>query len=163
MTRLNRQMAQAEPALAQQIAALPFRCNEDGVFEVLMITSRDTGRWVMPKGWTMDGLELWEAAQVEALEEAGAVGPISTTEIGQYHYGKRCDNGAVVDCRVHLFPMLVNELKSDWQEKEERTRRWFSAADASDLVDESGLTVLLNGLKVQPQDQPLIRDLLEET
>jgi len=163
MTRLNRQLAQDDTTLAEQVAALPIHWNADGVFEVLMVTSRDTGRWVMPKGWTMDDLTLWEAAQVEALEEAGAVGPIATQEIGQYNYGKRYDNGAIVDCSVHLFPMLVKELKSHWQEKHERTRRWFTPAKAASLVHEAGLATLLDRLQKDPQDQPLIRDLLEGT
>jgi 8-oxo-dGTP pyrophosphatase MutT (NUDIX family) len=65
--------------IARQIAALPVHWDKSGKPRVLMVTSRDTGRWVMPKGWLMDGKKPWQAAKIEALEEAGAVGFISDT------------------------------------------------------------------------------------
>ena len=74
---------------AQQIAALPVCSDVNGKLRVLMVTSRDTGRWVMPKGWLMDGKKPWRAAEIEALEEAGATGFISHHAIGTNSYPKR--------------------------------------------------------------------------
>ena len=69
----------------QQIAALPMRWKKDGTFQVLMVTSRETKRWVMPKGWTMDGKKPWTAAEIEALEEAGAAGYYGRQGVGPHH------------------------------------------------------------------------------
>jgi len=163
MSRMNDRLAQnaIDPAPAEQVAALPLRWTADDTLEVLMVTSRDTGRWVMPKGWTEDGMTLSQAASLEASEEAGATGPISDRKIGEYRYCKLCDNGAVLQCRVRLFPMVVKELQSDWKEREERTRRWFSAEEAANRVDEPDLAELLRGLCNDPRNQPVIRDLLK--
>ena len=82
--------------VAEQIAALPIHWDTKGRPRVLMVTSRDTGRWVMPKGWHMDGKKPWNAAKLEALEEAGAVGFVSDRPIGQYHYLKRLRRISIV-------------------------------------------------------------------
>ena len=108
----------------RQIAALPLRLNGDAV-EVLMITSRDTGRWVVPKGWTMKSVKPWAAAAIEALEEAGAKGHIARDPCGIYRYDKRLDDGTSVPCRVQVYPMVVDKLKSRWKEKGQRVRQWF--------------------------------------
>ncbi|MCB1509721.1 MAG: NUDIX domain-containing protein, partial [Hyphomicrobiaceae bacterium] len=73
----------------RQIAALPYRRRDDGVFEVCLVTSRDTGRWVLPKGWPMRGRTNWEAAAREAYEEAGLVGEIEKSPVGRFPYWKR--------------------------------------------------------------------------
>ncbi|WP_323770664.1 NUDIX hydrolase [Antarctobacter sp.] len=146
---------------AQQIAALPVRRDKKGKLRVLMVTSRDTGRWVMPKGWLMDGKKPWRAAEIEAMEEAGAVGYISNTAIGTYHYVKQLDDGKNLRCRVTVYPMMVEHLKRRWKERKERTRHWFSPKKAAKLVDETELTALLTELAKQPADQPGMRALLK--
>lgn len=115
-----------------------------------MVTSRDSGRWVMPKGWTMDGKKNWQAAKIEALEEAGAVGFVSDQAIGIYHYKKRFDDGQSVKCRVTLYPMVVDKLKRRWKERKERRRHWFSLTKAAKLVEEPELTELLKSLAKTP-------------
>ncbi|MFD1341072.1 NUDIX hydrolase [Litorisediminicola beolgyonensis] len=147
-------------SFGQQIAAMPLRRTKSGGFEVLMVTSRDTGRWVMPKGWEMDGEKPWSAAEIEALEEAGAVGYISKKSIGQFHYGKVLDDGSVQPCVVRVFPMMVERLKSDWKERKQRKRRWFTLDSAADKVDEPDLAELLREIGRKPKKQPIIRELL---
>lgn len=125
-----------------QYAALPFRLNR-GTLEVLLITSRDTGRWVIPKGWPMDGKAPHEAAAQEAFEEAGVLGEVLGVAVGTYPYDKRLKKGALHPCTVEVFPLKVTEHKRVWPEKAQRRRSWFAAADAADRVDEPELADLI--------------------
>ena len=147
------------PDLAEQIAALPVHWQANGKLRVLMVTSRDTGRWVMPKGWLMDGKKPWHAAETEALEEAGAVGFVSDRPIGVYHYLKRLDDDTCVRCRVTVYPMIVEKLKRRWKEREERKRHWFSTRKAAKLVDEAELSDLLLALTNGRASQKFIEDM----
>lgn len=140
-----------KPKLAKQIAALPVHWEKNGKLRVLMVTSRDRGRWVMPKGWTMDGKKPWQAAKIEALEEAGAVGFVADQSIGTYDYKKRLGKGRSVRCRVTVYPMFVDKLKQRWKERKERKRHWFSLEKAAKLVDEPELTELLRDLARNPE------------
>lgn len=131
----------------RQCAALPFR-DCDGEFQVLLVTSRETRRWVLPKGWTEKrGRGAQQAAQ-EAFEEAGIRGRIETTPIGAYAYPKRLDCGATVTCDVEVFALEVERLLDDWPEKGQRERRWFSLAEAAMAVEEGGLVTLMLRLAV---------------
>lgn len=142
-----------------QIAALPIHWDKNDKLRVLMVTSRDRGRWVMPKGWTMNGKKPWSAAKIEALEEAGALGFISNRPIGQYHYDKRLDGGQTVRCRVSLYPMVVEKLKPRWKESKQRKRHWFSPDKAAGLVEEKELSKLLKGLGGTPELKAVIKEL----
>lgn len=146
-------------AIAKQIAALPVHWDKKGKLRVLMVTSRDRGRWVMPKGWTMDGKKPWQAAKIEALEEAGAVGYVSDQAIGTYHYKKRLAKGRSVPCRVTVYPMVVEKLKRRWKERKERKRHWFSLGKAAKLVDEPELTELLRELAKRSEKLIELEDL----
>ncbi len=146
---------------ATQIAALPIRRDGKGNIRVLMVTSRETGRWVMPKGWTMDGKKPWAAAEIEALEEAGATGHIAKEAIGTYDYDKVQEDGNLLRCRVYLYPMVVQKLKRNWKERAERKRRWFSLKTAAKAVLEPGLSKLLLQIDKKPKRQPVLRDLLK--
>ncbi len=147
--------------IGQQIAALPMRWNDNGKLRILMVTSRDTGRWVMPKGWTMDDRKPWAAAEIEALEEAGAVGYISSEKLGEYRYKKVLDDGSKITCRVRVYPMVVEALKRNWKERDQRKRRWFSAKTAAKSVKERDLADLLRALAKKPHKQPAIQELLK--
>jgi 8-oxo-dGTP pyrophosphatase MutT (NUDIX family) len=129
----------------QQIAALPFR-QRRGKVGVLLVTSRETKRWVIPKGWPMDGRTEYNAAKIEAFEEAGAEGRISTTAIGAFEYVKRLKDGACKLCRVAVYPLDVSGLARNWPEQDQRERRWFSAAEAAALVDEPQLKEIIGAL-----------------
>lgn len=149
------------PKVGEQIAALPLRWEDDGSVRVLMVTSRDTGRWVMPKGWEMNGKKPWHAAEIEALEEAGAKGHIGEECIGTYRYPKILNDGRVIPCEVRVYPMVVEKLLRDWKERKQRTRKWFTPKAAAKRVDEQELADLLMSLHKKPAKQPVIRELLK--
>lgn len=135
----------------QQYAALCYRLaksKKKKTVEVLLITSRDTGRWVTPKGWPMANKAPHEVAEREAYEEAGIKGKISDKPLGNFHYLKRLDDGSAVPCVVELFPLLVRKAKTRFPERDERVRKWTTPEEAAELVDESGLKILLIGFAV---------------
>lgn len=136
------------PAMTEriQVAALPLRASRKNGIQILLVTSRDTGRWVPPKGWPMEGRAPWSAARIEALEEAGVIGTMSDEPLGSYSYLKRLEDGEVVPCRVSIYPLFVTRLKSAWKERKERNRRWFSIDQAAEAVDEPDLSRILRGL-----------------
>jgi 8-oxo-dGTP pyrophosphatase MutT (NUDIX family) len=125
----------------RQYAALPYR-QQDGL-EILLISSRETRRWVIPKGWPMKGKKPHATAAREALEEAGVVGAISKQALGAFQYVKRLKNGAPLLCTVDVFPLLVSVQRPHWPEQHQRTTQWFSAAEAAVAVDEPELRELI--------------------
>jgi 8-oxo-dGTP pyrophosphatase MutT (NUDIX family) len=128
---------------AHQTAALPWRRAEDGAVEVLLITSRETGRWVIPKGWPMAGKSGAESAAQEAYEEAGVRGEVSPLAIGAFSYDKVAKSGAAKRLTVFVFPLEVRELLEDWPERGQRTREWFPTHDAALRVNEPELQALI--------------------
>jgi 8-oxo-dGTP pyrophosphatase MutT (NUDIX family) len=126
-----------------QVAALCYR--EDGPKKkVLLITSRDTGRWIVPKGWPIDGLDAPDAALQEAWEEAGVKkAAINRDSIGSFGYDKRLDNGVPVPVEAQVFAIEVEKLKDDYPEADERSRKWVAPEKAAEMVDEPGLKALL--------------------
>lgn len=94
----------------------------------------------------MKGRKPYEAASIEAFEEAGLVGEIDRTPVGFYHYIKSLDNGASTLCRVDVFPMKVSKQRKNWPERDQRITRWFSLAEAAQSVDEEELRDLILGL-----------------
>src|SRR6188768_1285891 len=106
-----------------QAAALPWRKTADGV-EIMLITSRDTGRWVLPKGWPEKDERLCEAALREADEEAGLSGAVCRREAGRYHYAKVSRNGEEFPCEVIVFPLEVDKVAEKWKERRQRDRKW---------------------------------------
>jgi 8-oxo-dGTP pyrophosphatase MutT (NUDIX family) len=133
-------------AMAHQIAALPWRETPGGI-EVALVSTRDTRRWVIPKGWPMPGLSDPEAAAREAFEEAGLVGDISSETVGQFNYDKRKKNDVLVPVRVTVYPMQVTQELEIWPEQHQRVRAWFRADAAASLVQEDGMRDLLNAFK----------------
>ena len=133
----------------RQYAALPFRYTHD--LEILLISSRETHRWVIPKGWPMKGRKPYAAAAREALEEAGVVGRIAKRSIGSYQYVKRLKNGAPLLCTVDVFPMMVSRQRDRWREQDQRTARWFPAEEAAMAVEEPELQALIDGFAWGPR------------
>jgi 8-oxo-dGTP pyrophosphatase MutT (NUDIX family) len=131
----------------QQIGALPFRFDDQGQLRVMLITSRETRRWVIPKGWPMRGLKPHRAAEREAYEEAGLKGRIGKVAVGVYAYEKRLANGLAVPCEVSVFPFQVTSQRKRWPEMGQRDGRWFRPEEAADVVQEEGLQHLLRGFK----------------
>lgn len=133
-----------------QVAAL---CLNPDTDQVLLITSRGTGRWIVPKGWPMPGRSLAEAAMQEAWEEAGVTGRIGHAEIGRYHYDKEQARGFAIPIEVRVFPLYVDRLKDNFPERDERKRRWFAPDEAARMVAESGLRKILRNLRDTPGRQ----------
>jgi 8-oxo-dGTP pyrophosphatase MutT (NUDIX family) len=126
-----------------QFAALPWRRNSDGDVEVLLITSRETHRWVIPKGWPIKGKSSAKSAAQEAFEEAGVLGKIGKRPFGGYAYDKRLKNGRLQHVRVAVFPLAVENEADAYLERGQREKLWLPPADAARMVDEPELMVLL--------------------
>jgi 8-oxo-dGTP pyrophosphatase MutT (NUDIX family) len=126
-----------ENGVRLQFGALPYR-EANGV-EVLLVTSRETRRWVIPKGWPMTDRTDVEAAAQEAFEEAGVTCRAGDPALGAFRYLKRLKGGDAVECEVMVFPMPVSEEHDEWPEKHQRERRWFAIPDAAGAVDEEDL------------------------
>jgi 8-oxo-dGTP pyrophosphatase MutT (NUDIX family) len=105
----------------------------------MLVTSRETGRWIIPKGWPKKRKAPYASAAREALEEAGVVGEVGKDPIGSYSYKKRLKSGAVVACEVQVFPLEVKRQQKTWREKGERELHWFSPTDAAKAVREPAL------------------------
>lgn len=124
-----------------QYGALPYRLAPG--LEVLLVTSRDTGRWVIPKGWPVPGKSRRASAAREALEEAGVVGKAGKENLGAYDYVKYLKSGEGVACRVTVFALAVTEQRGQWREQDQRTTAWFPPATAALLVQERGLAEII--------------------
>lgn len=136
----------------RQVAALPWRIVDDQR-QVLMITSRETRRWVIPKGGRMAGKTDPEAAAIEAMEEAGIQGEIAQTPIGAFRYAKRLKSGEARQCVVAVYPMKVLIQLGAWPEAAERERRWMSLDQAASLVHEPDLAQLILDFARAPLDE----------
>jgi 8-oxo-dGTP pyrophosphatase MutT (NUDIX family) len=128
-----------------QVGAVPWR-RRRGRIEVLLITSRETKRWVIPKGWPMPHLIDSNAARQEAFEEAGVKGRVQRKPLGFYLYYKMLRKGARQPCKVTVYSLSVEAQFSRWPEREERTRAWFKAEEAAGMVHEQGLKDILIAL-----------------
>jgi 8-oxo-dGTP pyrophosphatase MutT (NUDIX family) len=126
-----------------QYAALPWRRRADGGLEVLLITSRETRRWVIPKGWPIKGLGSKKSAAREAFEEAGVTGDMGKRKLGEYHYDKRLRTGRVQHVRVTVYPLQVQVEAEAWPEQGQRDKLWTSVDEAAPLVIEPELRDLI--------------------
>lgn len=129
------------PGTVGQFAALCWQPRKDG-HRVLLITSRDTGRWVMPKGWPIPGLTPQAAAAQEAWEEAGVEGKVAPHCIGHFTYYKDTGDRARF-CAVAVFAVRVKKLAADFPEKGQRRLKWFRPQKAAEKVAEPELAALL--------------------
>ncbi len=141
-----------------QYAALPFRREADGTLLVFLVTSRESRRWVIPKGWPIRRLKPHDSAAREAYEEAGLEGRVRKKRIGRYSYDKRLDQGVVVTCEVDVFPLEVKSQANRYPERGQRDGRWMMPAEAADLVKEPDLADLLRRapeiLGAKPRKRP---------
>ncbi|MBN9467125.1 NUDIX hydrolase [Brevundimonas sp.] len=133
----------------RQVAALPWRL-EDGQRRILMISSRETRRWVIPKGGRMVGKSDPEAAAQEALEEAGVKGEIKDHSIGVFRYAKGLKDGGQRLCVVSVYPLEVLIQLGAWPEAHQRERRWMTPAEAAEAVHEPDLAALIRDFDATP-------------
>lgn len=141
------------PVALHQIAALPLR-ERDGVVEVCLVTTRETGRWSLPKGWPMKGRRDFAAAKVEAEQEAGVVGKPEKTPLGSFVYWKRRDDHFDL-IRVAVYALRVRKILATWKEQAERQVRWMTLGDAAVAVEEPSLTALLLEIEARVEAQRL--------
>jgi 8-oxo-dGTP pyrophosphatase MutT (NUDIX family) len=97
-----------------QYGALPYRMSNGHRAEFMLVTSRETRRWIIPKGWPKKGKSPHRSAAREAFEEAGVLGAVGRQPIGSFSYEKRLKNGASVECEVHVFPLEVKRQRKEW-------------------------------------------------
>ncbi|MDR6874200.1 8-oxo-dGTP pyrophosphatase MutT (NUDIX family) [Bosea sp. BE125] len=129
---------------------MPIRRMDDGSTEIMLVTSRTTQRWIVPKGWPIKGLKNHEAAAREAFEEAGVIGKISPKPAGRYIYWKRMRDHFVL-CTVKLYLLEVERQLESWAEQGQRRSQWFKPEDAADLVDEPELSTAIRKLAAPVQ------------
>src|SRR5712691_7963193 len=129
-----------------QYGALPYRVSSGSRAEFMLVTSRETRRWVIPKGWPKKGKSPHRSAAREAFEEAGVVGAVGRRSIGSFSHNKRLKDGGVVTCKVLVFPLKVNRQDKEWPEKEEREVRWLSAKQAAKTVKHPKLGEIISRL-----------------
>jgi len=148
-----------EPDAARQSGAIPYTIVQ-GQVVFLIITSRRSGRWIFPKGAPIEGLEPWEVAANEALEEAGVEGEIETKPIGSYRTMKTFPiRRAVIE--VDMYPLRVTRQLEDWQEKRNRHRHWVILPEAKRLLSEPRLAELAARLsqRVLAENQPVMESI----
>jgi len=134
--------AAAKNDVRSQFAALCYRIKADKP-EVLLITSRGTGRWIVPKGWPEDGMTPAECALKEAWEEAGVVGKAQDRCLGLFSYAKMIEPGVSYPCVAMVYPVRVKSLAKTYPEQGERQRKWLTPKRAATRVAEPELARIL--------------------
>lgn len=117
-----------------QTGALPWRLAGNKRIEVLLVTGRRSGRWMIPKGWPMPGKSLAEAAEQEAFEEAGVRGTIDPKPIGTFRHVKTQLVTGEIEVDIVVHPLWVDRELPKWPELGQRKRKWFSAKEAAKRV-----------------------------
>jgi len=138
-----------------QTGALPWRRTRDDRLEVLLVTGRKSGRWLIPKGWPMSGKNLAEAAAQEAFEEAGVEGSIEPEPLGWFVHEKQHVLFGTMAVRIAVHRLAVERVLATWPEIDQRQRRWFTVKEASEQVKSPALAALIRQL--EPRAGPLER------
>lgn len=115
----------------------------------MLVTSRETRRWIIPKGWPIAGVEPQNLAALEAMEEAGLLGKVADKPIGCYHYDKKRGDGSIVNLTVDTYTFEVEQQMPTWPEQDERKTKWFDPEEAASLVQEPELRDLIKKLAKQ--------------
>ncbi|MCC0020734.1 MAG: NUDIX hydrolase [Nitratireductor sp.] len=131
-----------------QVAALCYRKGSSGP-EVLLVTTRDTRRWIIPKGWPMTRRSARKTAEIEAYEEAGIVGKAAREPIGKFHSHKGMGEGLKLPTEVLVFPVKVKSVKRKYPERDERDLIWLPLESAIRQTNEDGLRALLQSESVE--------------
>ena len=143
MPRSGQVRAESDREPRVQSAALPWRRAPDGQVEVLLITSRETRRWVIPKGWPIKRMSSARTAAHEAFEEAGVRGRIAKNKLGVFHYDKRLRSGRVQRVKVLVYSLEVVSEGDAFPEFDQREKLWTRPEAAADLVQEAELAEML--------------------
>lgn len=121
-----------------QYGVLPWRHTPDGL-QVLLVTTQNTRRWIVPKGWPEEGRTPQESAAREGYEEAGVKGAVADEAVGVFSHKKQLKSGQTITCRIRVYSMEVSDIADDWPEKSARQAKWCPVDEALMLVEESGL------------------------
>lgn len=135
----RKKLARAKPRA--QYGALPYRLAPR--LEILLVTSRETGRWVIPKGWPIPAKSRRQVAALEALEEAGVEGRVAKQPLGEFDYVKLLKSGESQLCRVMVFALEVESQRDAWREQAQRSTQWFGWEEAAAAVQEPGLRQMI--------------------
>ena len=121
---------------------MPYRLSPQ--LEILLVTSRETGRWVIPKGWPIRLKSRRKVAALEALEEAGVEGRVAKEPLGEFDYLKVLRSGESQACRVTVFALEVATQREAWREQTQRSTQWFGWEEAAAAVQEPGLSQIIS-------------------
>ncbi|BBK43729.1 NUDIX hydrolase [Allostella vacuolata] len=130
-------------AVRIQYGVLPYRLSPDGDLQILLLTTRRTGRWSIPKGWPIKGLKPPKSAAREAYEEAGLRGKVGGRAIGSFAYTKVVEGETALRCEVQVFPLAVKKQLISWPEGAQRDTVWLAAMDALAVVDKAELRPII--------------------
>lgn len=103
---------------------------------MLLISSRGTKRWVVPKGTLEPDEKPHKCAEREASEEAGIQGKAQKGAIGYYTYVKALGEPPYI---VSVFLLRVKSVAKDFLEKGQREYVWVSPTEAAKMVQEPEL------------------------
>jgi 8-oxo-dGTP pyrophosphatase MutT (NUDIX family) len=133
----------AEADVPVQSGALPLRFKGRKKAEVLLVTGRRSGRWMIPKGWPMPGKSLADSAAQEAFEEAGIKGKVHPKPIGTFRHVKQHLLFGRIEVEIQVHVLKVERELKDWPERDERARKWFPFDEAAAQVDSEELKKLI--------------------
>lgn len=131
--------------LIRQTGALPWRITASAT-EVLLVTGRNSGRWMIPKGWSMRGKSLADAAAQEAFEEAGVQGTIDASPLGTFRHVKRHLLVGPLEVSIVVHALAVESELPVWPEQAQRKRKWFGVEEAASVVRSKALGELIRRL-----------------
>ncbi len=129
---------------ALQYGVLPYRVTSTGGIEILLITTRQSQRWIIPKGRPIKGLGPAESAAREAMEEAGVRGVVREKPIGSFRFQKTLESEPDILCEVEVYALNVKRQMKCWPESQQRTLRWFQPSEAEAAVKDVGLRSLIS-------------------
>ena len=122
-----------------QVAAIPYQIDSAGQLRVLLVTSKRSRRWVLPKGKAARRLPPYAAAAREAFEEAGVLGTSERLPIGRYRQRKRQVGDQASEILVEAYGLAVSAELTSWPERRVRQRSWMTIAEAIESVDDADL------------------------
>jgi len=125
------------PWFYKQSGVIPYRINGTEL-EMLLVTSRKKGRWIIPKGIIDPGTSAIDSAVREAFEEAGVQGRAHPKILGKYRYKKWGGT-----CVVQVFGLEVTRVLDSWPEAQVRERKWVTKEQAVELIEEPDLQEIL--------------------
>lgn len=141
-----------------QVAALPVRLHAEGFVEVMLITSRESNRWIIPKDWASPELDPHEIAARTAGDEAGLIGTAGIGPIGHFTYDNRLSNGVVLPCRVAVHLFRVSGQLDRWPERGKREIDWLTSREAAKRVCNMSLQRLIARVGRSPEFlRPILR------